>query len=237
MCDPMTIASVAISAVGTGMQMQAQKKAQKAINNAVNANGIANDKLREQSRQGVVDTTQKFSRESFDRNQADETGKVQAKLTDALSAGKLPGEYYGGAQSENTRGYTEQKTTETNDFSKQMADALARLRGFGQGQAVNTQRVQRAGEVVGMNQNKEAGNNAVLPLQIEAAKQKGSSPLGDLFTGIGSATLGPSLSSSGSFLGDVGAGLKSGLNGTGFGTGYDVSKAVRTNPAFGFNLA
>lgn len=189
MCDPLTIASAAATVGGTFMQMNAQAKAEKAINNAVRNNGEMNDRLREQSRMALKDSTQQFSRENFDRTQEEETGKVRDKLMAALTPGQLPGEYYGGRQSENTRQYAEKKSVETNDFSKQMADSLAKLRGFGQGQIVNTQGVQRAGEVVGMNQNKEAGNNAVLPIQIEAAKRKGYSPLGNLFTAAGSAGL------------------------------------------------
>ncbi len=175
--------------VGTGMQYQAQRRAQKGIESAIRNNGEANDRLRAESRTGVMSQADKFSREQFDANQAEETQKVKAQFDKQLSQGVLPGEYYGGAQSENTKRYSEQKNTEARNFSQQMSDALANLRGFDQGQAVNTRGVQRAGEVVAMNQNKEAGNNAVLPLQIEAAKQKGSSMLGDIFVGLGSAGL------------------------------------------------
>lgn len=213
------------------MQSKAQASAQRGINAAINANGEANDRLRHESQGKVLDSANTFSRENFDRTQQDETAKIKDKLTMALGGGTLPGEY-NGLQSENTRAYTEKKNTQTNDFSKQMADALANLRGFGQGQVVNTAGVQRAGEVVGMNQNKEAGNNAVLPLQIEAAKRKGQSPLGDIFTGLGTA------------------GLTAGLAGAGSGSGIlgsqgSVSRLVGTgNPSFvgpmqgfgGFNL-
>lgn len=194
MCDPLTIGSLVLTAAGTGMQMQSQRRAQKGIEGAIRENDNKNDALRTQSQAAVLDNTNKFSRENFDKNQQDETAKVQTKLTDALSQGKLPGEYYGGPMSENTKRYTEQKTAQTNDFSNSMAEALAKLRGFGQGQAVNTQGIQRAGEVVGMNRSKEAGNNAVLPLAIDAAKRKGQNPLADLMVGFGTAGVGAGLS-------------------------------------------
>lgn len=197
MCNPLTIGSAALSLGGTFMQMQAQRRAQQGINNAIRNNDNANDSLRQKSQAAISTSADKFSRDKFDQNQTVETGKVQKSLMDALTPGALPGEYYGGKQSENTRAYAEQKDAKANDFSKQMAEALANLRGFGQGQSVNTRGIQRAGEVVGMNQNKEAGNNAILPIEIDAAKRKGQSPLGDLFTGLGGAGLSAGLSAGG----------------------------------------
>jgi len=214
MCDPLTIGSALLTVGGTAMQQKAQRSAQKGIEGAIRANGEANDRLRNESRTGIMNSAQDFSREKFDQTQMDETAKVRQQLEAALSPGKLPGEYYGGQQSENTRKYTETKTKQTNDFSMQMADALAKLRGFGQGQQVNTRGVQRAGEVVGMNQNKESGNNAILPLQIEAAKRKGQTPLGDLFVGLGTAGTAAGLAGGGSSIFGSQGGL-SRLMGTG----------------------
>jgi len=187
MCDPLSIASAVATVAGTAMQMQAQNKARKGVNAAIAANGEANDKLRANSRAGVEATAQGFNRETFDANQANETQAVQQKLTDALAGGKLPGEYYGGEQSANTRQYTEQKVSKADAYSQQIADALARMRGFTQAQGTNNRNISRTGEVVAINQNKEQGNNAVLPLQIEAAKSKAHSPLGDILTMAGSA--------------------------------------------------
>ena len=45
----------------------------------------------------------------------------------------------------------------------------------------------RAAEQITLNNNFTAGNNAVLPLALEAAKQSGQNPLADLMVGLGSA--------------------------------------------------
>lgn len=198
MCDPVSIASAVATVAGTAMQQRAQSRAQKGIESAIRNNGEANDRLRAESRTKVMDQTEQFNRDKFDRNQADETAKAKASFDRQISQGVLPGEYYGGAQSENTRRYSELKNNEAQSFSQQMSDALANLRGFDQAQGVNTRGIQRTSEVAGMNQNKEAGNNAILPLQIEAAKQKGSSLLGDILVGAGSAGLTAGLSGGGS---------------------------------------
>lgn len=205
MCNPLTIGSALLTVGGTAMQMQSQRKAQKAVNAAIQNNSAKNAALRNESQGRVLGSADQFSRDKFDANQADQTGKIKQQLTDALSPGVLPGEYYGGAQGENTKAYTVKKTKDTTDKSMQAADALANLRGFEGGQRVNTQGIQRAGEVVGMNQNKEAGNNAILPIQIEAAKRKGSNPIADLMVGAGGAGLSAGLSGAASGSGILGS--------------------------------
>lgn len=189
MCDALTISSAALTAFGTLQQHRSQKKAQERTENAIRATGEANDRLREQSQQRVLGATDNFSRENFDKIQAQETEKLSQKYKDPISQGVLPGEYYGGQQSENTQRYLEDKNAEANDFSSGIADALANLRGFGQALGVNQRDTQRAGETVGVNQNKEAGNNAVLPIQIEAARQSAQNPFADIMVGAGSAGL------------------------------------------------
>lgn len=215
MCEPLTIASAALTAFGTYQQHQSQKKAQKKTEAAIRATGEANERLRDQSQTRVLDSADNFSREKFDENQAAETEKLSQKLTDPLTQGTLPGEYYGGRQSENTQRVLEDKNAEATDFSVGIADALANLRGFGQALGVNQRDTQRAGELVGLNQNKQTGNNAVLPIQLEGIKQGAQNPLADIMVGIGSAGVSAGLSS----------GLPPGATGTG-GGGYITAGGI-----------
>lgn len=195
MCDPLTIGSAALTAFGTMQQMNSQKKAQKGVQNAIAANDAANEKLRADSQAGVMDSTDKFSREKFDEQQQQETQVLDKRFTDNLSQGDLPGEYYGGKVSANTQKYTADKSREGTDYSQEIATALARMRGFDTGLNKNNQAINRSGEKVLMNSNFQQGNNAVLPLTIEAAKQKASNPLADIMVGIGGAGLSAGLSS------------------------------------------
>jgi len=194
MCDPVSIGSAALTAFGTFQQYQSQKKAQDRVEQAISNNAEAQEKLRRESQAGVKDSAEQFNRETFDKTQADETAVIQKKLTDNLSQGDLPGEYYGGKQSDNTKKNIEVKSKGASDFSAQIADALARMRGFDAGLSKTNMSINRAGEKVLMNNGFMDGNNAVLPIQIEAAKQSGSNPLADIMVGVGSAGLSAGLS-------------------------------------------
>ena len=235
MCDPLTIGSAALTAFGTYQQYQSQKKAQKRTEAAIRANGEANDRLRQQSQERVLGSADNFTREKFDELQNQETQKLSQKYTDPISQGVLPGEYYGGKQSENTNRRINDKNTSANEYSKGIAEALANLKGFGQALGVNQRDTQRAGELVGLNQNKEAGNNAVLPIQIEAARQSAANPLADIMVGLGSAGLTAGLSAGAT------AGIPAGATATG-GGGYITAAGVPvpgTKPPVpsGFKLA
>lgn len=196
MCDPLTIGSAALTAFGTYQQYQSQKDAQKETERVLARNAESQEALRRDSQAGVMNSLQDFKREKFDQTQDDETAKIQQKLTDNLSQGVLPGEYYGGKQSDNTRQYAQIKTQQSTDFSKELAEALARMRGFDAGLRTSNVGINRAGEKVVMNNNFMDGNNAILPIQLEAAKQKASNPLADIMVGVGMAGVGAGLSGS-----------------------------------------
>lgn len=194
MCDPLSAASALLTIGGSYMQSQSQRRAERGIQNAITNNANMQDKLLANSQAGVLDAANKFDRTKFDQTQADETGKIQKSFRDNLSQGDLPGEYYGGKQSENTQKYSKGKSAATTDYSREIADALARMRGFEQGMTTNNTGINRAGERVLMNNNFMQGNNAVLPLEIEAAKRKGQNSLADLMVGLGHTGLSAGLS-------------------------------------------
>lgn len=194
MCEPLTIASAALTALGTYQQYQSQKDAQKETERVLARNAETQEGLRRDSQVGVTNAADAFKRDKFDQNQEDQTAQITQKLTDNLSQGVLPGEYYGGRQSENTRQYAETKSAESTDFSKELAAALGRMRGFDAGLRTTNVGINRASEGVMMNNNFMDGNNAILPIQLEAAKQKASNPLADIMVGIGGAGLSAGLS-------------------------------------------
>lgn len=189
MCDPLTIAGAAATVGGTFMQMRSQQKAADKVRQVLSRNAESQENLRRDSQAGVQDAAGEFDRTKFDQTQSDETALLKQRFTDNLSQGDLPGEYYGGRESENTKKYTEKKTGEANIYSQQLADALARMRGFDQGLSKTNLGINRASEKVVMNNGFMDGNNAILPGQIEAAKQSGANPLADIMVGLGGASL------------------------------------------------
>lgn len=193
MCDPLTIGSIAVTGLGTMMQMRSQEKAQRSMDNVLRENASEAERLQKDSQGRTLKAAEEFGRDKFDQNVADETAKTKKQFIDAQSGG-VPGEYYGDSVSDNTKRYQEKKSSEASDYTKRMAAALATMRGFEGGMRAGNTQSQRASEQVAMNNNFMAGNNAILPLRLEAAKAKGSNPLADIMVGIGSAGLSAGLS-------------------------------------------
>jgi len=216
MCDPLTIASAVATVGGSFMQMQSQKKAEKKTQQALSQNAEAQERLRQQSQNEVLAAGQEFNRDNLDKTQDEETAKIEKTFKDNLSQGVLPGEYYGGETSENTRNYQTKQNAGAMEASESMTEALAKLRGFGQGFGQAGQQVSKAGERVTMNNGFMDGNNAVLPIQLEAAKAEGQNPFADILVGAGSAGLTAGLTAGA-------GGLPAGATATG-GGGY-ITKA------------
>ena len=167
MCDPLTIGSLALSGIGTVMQMNSQAAAQRKTQAAIASTDQKNDQLRRQSQAQLGTAEDKFKRPAFDANQDAATTTITKQLQDPQSQGVLPGEYYGSGVGDNTKQYAEQKSADSSKFTQNYAAALAKLRGFGQGQLANNTGIARAGEQVGVNASKIQGNDNLLPIELQ----------------------------------------------------------------------
>lgn len=189
MCDPLSIGSAIATGLGTVMQMSAQNRAQNNIRNVIQQNADKQTQLQQQSSARAQDAAQNFTRAKFDQGQQEATAADAAKYKAAQSQGALPGEYYGDSVGDNVKAYQELKSKDASAYTDRYADALAKLTGFTGGIMKPNNAIRDAGEQVQLNSNYMAGNNAILPVQLEAAKQSGQSPFGDILTGLGSAGL------------------------------------------------
>lgn len=196
MCDPVSIGSAVVMGLGTVMQMKSQANAQKKMDSVLQRNAEEADRLQKDSSAKTLNAAQEFGREKFDANAQQETVKSKQEFMASQSAGVLPGEYYGESAGENVKRYQETKSKKASNYTDRMADALAAIRGFEGGMRAGQTKTRDAAEQVVLNNNSIAGNNAILPIQLEAAKASGSNPLADIMTGVGSAGLSAGLSSS-----------------------------------------
>jgi hypothetical protein len=194
MCDPLTIGGAVVTGLGTVMQMRSQQQARNKMDSVIRANADEADRLQKDSSKRTLTAAEGFDRPKFDANVSEQTQKTKKDFMDAQSGGALPGEFYGESTSDNVKQYREQKGQESSNYTNRMAEALSRLRGFEGGMRVAGTQTNRAAEQVLLNNNFMQGNNAILPIQLEAAKAKGSNPLADIMVGLGSAGMSAGLS-------------------------------------------
>lgn len=194
MCDPVSIGSALLTVAGTGLQMKAQKDARKQTQRVLSANAEKQMKLRQDSSQKLAEAASGFEREQFDENQDAATQAIAQKFSAGTADGALPGEYAGPATSANTQKYALDKKSENDAYIQKYQEALAKMRGFGTNMTNKRLNTGRAGEQMQLNAAYMQGNEAVLPIQLQAAQNASSSPLGDIFAGIGQAGLTAGLS-------------------------------------------
>lgn len=189
MCTGMEIAaaaSLASTLGGTYMQMQAQEKAQDRINNVISSNAEKNDQLQRDSQASMYEALGGYNKDKLEETQTQQTDDIRTRLVNSLSKGNLPGDYSTGPVSENTQKYIKDTSTKASKFSEDLAKALAEMKGFDSTLTTLGRGTTKAAEKAGMNKSFQAGNTAILPAQIEAAKASGHSPIGDALTMAGS---------------------------------------------------
>lgn len=191
MCDPLTIASAAATVIGTGMQMKAQSNARKETERVMSRNAEKQDALRKDSQTKLMDVAKNYDRENYDAEQAEATQVMADKFAAGTGEGVLPGGEYSVPQttSSNTTRYADKKKGENDAYLQEYQKGLAKLRGFTQNAAAQRRDVGRTGEQMQLNSEFMRGNEAILPMQIQAAQSKANSPLGDILTAAGGAGL------------------------------------------------
>lgn len=188
MCDPITIASIAATAVGTGLQMKAQRDAQQDMKATLRRNEEKNRQLEDKNAAALVDARKNYDRGAFDEAAAAEAAALTQKFQDIQSDGAIPGEFgYGKRETPQiVKDFELKKRGDAKAFSNDYAQKLANMAGFGEAMFDNSIMNSRAGEVMDMNRSFMRGNNMVADQQIAAIQANAGSPLGDLLSAAGS---------------------------------------------------
>lgn len=196
MCDPFTIASIAATVAGTGLQMKSQSDARKEQQSILRRNAESNRQLQDKNSAALVDARDKYGREGFDEAMQSEMDMLTQKFQDVQSDGAIPGEFGFGkrATPQIVKDFETQRRGDAKAFSNNYAQKLAGMAGFGETMFDNSISNARAGEVMDMNRSFMRGNNSVAEQQIAAAQANAGSPLGDLLSMAGGVGLSYGLS-------------------------------------------
>jgi hypothetical protein len=218
MCDPLTIAGIALSAGSAAANNAAANQQAKAQAAAMSA---------ERSRQRVLDDeargVNEQSRNRFtdvDAKQAEKTSQLTEEFTrDPNQGADLIAASMPRTNSNITLMDEAAKRGEATGFSNQQGEALARMRSFSDLFGGLGRDVARDGSEIGMIGGMKRGSQGVLPFELEAASMKGGNMrmLGDVLGlagsfGVNAGLGGKSLGSlfGGPMGGPMGAGAKVG---------------------------
>jgi hypothetical protein len=196
MCDPITIASAAMTAGSMVVNQMAANKVEKAREGAMTAENLRQRRLDEEAT--ALNNASRDRYNGFE-GQQDEKGKSLASFFDAQNEQRQVNPLQGAPtetipESGNNVVLQEQRKQQdkVRAFSTQQAEALGNLRSFGD-LLGDTSRLQaRDAAQVGTIGGFKKGSQAVLPLELEAANNKGAGlrMFGDILGGVGQLGMG-----------------------------------------------
>jgi hypothetical protein len=197
MCDPFTIASVALTAGSMAANSVAQSKVNKARNGAMEAERIRQRQLQQEA--DALNAVSQDRYQGFEGKQDERSSELGKYFTDQVQsipeATGAPTETVPTSSSNIVNTEKKKQGEKTKAFSTQQATALGNLRGFGDLLGETSRLQGRDAAQIGTVGGMMKGSQSVLPLELEAANNKGS----------GWKTFGDLLSAGATISGGVGA--------------------------------
>lgn len=197
MCDPLTITSVALTAGSMAANSVAQSKVNKARNGAMEAERIRQGQLQQEA--DALNTQSQDRYKGFEGKQDERSSKLgeyfTSQVQDIPNPEGAPSESVPASASNVVVQEQKKQGAKTKAYSTQQATALGNLRGFGDLLGETSRLQGRDAAQIGTVGGMMKGSQAVLPLELEAANQKGS----------GWKTFGDLLSAGAAITGGVGA--------------------------------
>ena len=200
MCDPMTIAGVALTAGSTVLNYAANRKVEKARDEA-----MAAERLRQNTLDSEATALNEASRKRYDttdeavQNQSKSLGDYFAQQTTAepTAAEALPS---AGASNITVQEEAKQRA-KARDFTEQSGKALGELRAFGDVLGSFGRDQSREAAKVGQIGGFKRGSSNVLSYELEDANRKGDKLklFGDILGGFGSVAMSGGLNGGGMF--------------------------------------
>lgn len=201
MCDPLTIASIALTVGSTIANSAAASRSANARTDVLNA---------ERTRQNALDQEAQALNDRSRNRYKDVEGQREQKaqtLSDYLApppevgAANQAAEMPAPTNSIVTREMN-RKSDQASDFVGQQGQALAQLRSFGDLLGDTSRAQARDGSLIGQIGGFKRGSSNITPLELDAANQKGAGlrTLGDIMGGLGSIGLSAGLTGGGGSL-------------------------------------
>ena len=193
MCDPLTIAGIAASTIGTKMQNDAYKKANNARNTAIDNNNAKRKGFESEAKVGIDKSRDMFQDDSFDAGNQASQKKFAALYNDTINTPNYAMPKIGNAPAivEEAMNNEMMKAAA---YNKQQGEAKAKLASLGDYLAtqVNPQFAKSA-EKTAMIGNFLQGESGVLDSELKAAELKAISPTAQILSGVGNAATGAGL--------------------------------------------
>lgn len=199
MCDPVTLAGVALTAASTGVNYAASRNVEAARDDALNAEHLRQTQLDQQANAINAGTRKKF--DNFDAKQGKRGKQLSDYFTHERADEPMPGTALPTSASNVTVQAEKQARGAAKDFTDQTGQALGQLRSFGDllgdksiAQAQDASQVGQIGSF-------KTGSANVLPYELDDANHAGDGLklFGDLVGGVGGLTLMKGLSSAAPF--------------------------------------
>lgn len=173
MCEPMTIAALAMTAVGTAMQYQGQRKAQKAMEAAAAAESGRQRKLRDEAQGLFQESLGQQEAGTQIKRIADAKAEREAATAGNMQSAPVVNVPTQGATPSIVADETAARVGEGNIRARDEAIAKAALASFGDVQLGNALLNARYGAQQGQLSNFMQGSYGVLPTELSAASKAG----------------------------------------------------------------
>lgn len=207
MCDPLTIAGIALSGASVAANSIAASQQEAATNRALEQHRAKQTALQQEA--NALNETSRKTYDGFGQQQeqrSNELGSYLNKQLDATPA--TPGAEPAQTASNITVQEEARQRGSARAYSRQQAGALGEMRGFGDLLGTLSRQQARSAGEVGQLGGFMSGNSAVLPLQLDAASHAGDTmaTIGGIAGGFGKLGLSAGLSGGGFGGGAAGAG-------------------------------
>lgn len=176
MCEPLTIAGLALSAGSMVANQVASSKVEKARKGAMEAERIRQGGLQQESDALNLRSQERY--EDFDGKQENRAAELadyfRSQNQSIPQAEGAPTETIPTSSSNIVTREREKQNTKAKDFSDQQSDALGNLRGFGDLLGDVSRQQGRDAAEIGTVGGFMRGSSSVLPMELEAANSKGN---------------------------------------------------------------
>jgi hypothetical protein len=194
MCDPLTIAGIALTAGSTVVNGMAASKVAKARDSALAAERMRQNTLDKEASALNLQSQDRY--QNFEGQQSQEATKLGDYFAGQTTAEPTAAEALPAASSNITVQEENKQRDKARDFTDKTGAALGNLRAFGDLLGTIGRSQARDAGLIGQIGGFKAGSSNVLPFELDEASQKGNGlkMLGDILGGVGSVATGAGLS-------------------------------------------
>ena len=174
MCDPLSIAGVALTIGSTFLSSQAANKVERSRNAAINTETNRQEELQKRAQATLLQNTQKFTPENVNQGiQAAEDARTERLQSNVTGGDTLADVNFGPSAPNSVREDAARRVNEGLASGKEFAGQLAGLGAFGEQQFGTRLDLSRLAESMGALGTESRNSAAILPLELNSANRAG----------------------------------------------------------------